>query len=55
MKLWKDDNELFAIARNELFTALVGDSLGKSLVGIQAGEILEIANDKKRKVAGSRT
>jgi len=27
MKLWKDDEELFAIARNELFTALVGDSL----------------------------
>lgn len=29
MKLWKDDNELFAIARNELFTALVGDSLDR--------------------------
>ncbi len=29
MKQWKDDNELFSIARKELFTALVGDSLDK--------------------------
>lgn len=29
MKDWKDDNELFSIARKELFTALVGDSLDK--------------------------
>lgn len=29
MKLWKDNNELYAIARQELFTALVGDSLDK--------------------------
>ena len=29
MKAWKDDNELFSIARKELFTALVGDSLDK--------------------------
>ena len=29
MKLWKDDEELFAIAKKELFTALVGDSLDK--------------------------
>ena len=29
MKLWKDDSELFSIARKELFTALVGDSLDK--------------------------
>ena len=29
MKLWKDDNELFDIARKELFTALVGDVLDK--------------------------
>ena len=29
MKHWKDDEELFAIAKRELFTALVGDSLDK--------------------------
>ena len=29
MKHWKDDDELFSIARKELFTALVGDSLDK--------------------------
>lgn len=29
MKLWKDDAELFDIARKELFTALVGDTLDK--------------------------
>ncbi|MBN2660510.1 MAG: RraA family protein, partial [Tannerellaceae bacterium] len=29
MKLWKDDVELFDIARKELFTALVGDTLDK--------------------------
>ena len=29
MKLWKDDTELFDIARRELFTALVGDVLDK--------------------------
>ncbi len=29
MKLWKDDNDLYAIAKRELFTALVGDSLDK--------------------------
>lgn len=29
MKPWKDDNELFAIAKKELFTALVGDVLNK--------------------------
>lgn len=29
MRLWKEDKELFAIARNELFTALVGDVLDK--------------------------
>ncbi|MBR1401103.1 MAG: RraA family protein [Prevotella sp.] len=29
MKLWKNDQELFNIARNELFTALVGDVLDK--------------------------
>lgn len=28
-KLWKDDKELFSIAKNELFTALVGDVLDK--------------------------
>ena len=27
--LWKDDEELFKIARTELFTALVGDVLDK--------------------------
>jgi regulator of RNase E activity RraA len=29
MNLWKDDSELFDIARKELFTALVGDVLDK--------------------------
>jgi regulator of RNase E activity RraA len=29
MKLWKDDIELFEIARKELFTALIGDVLDK--------------------------
>ena len=29
MKHWKDDEGLFSIARKELFTALVGDSLDK--------------------------
>ncbi|TLX78121.1 RraA family protein [Labilibacter sediminis] len=29
MKLWKDDEELFDIAKKELFTALVGDVLDK--------------------------
>jgi regulator of RNase E activity RraA len=29
MVLWKDDKELFALARKELFTALVGDVLDK--------------------------
>ncbi|WP_207429370.1 RraA family protein [Pedobacter sp. SYSU D00535] len=29
MELWKDDTELFDIARKELFTALVGDILDK--------------------------
>ncbi|WP_187264414.1 RraA family protein [Pontibacter beigongshangensis] len=29
MSLWKNDEELFAIARKELFTALVGDILDK--------------------------
>ena len=29
MKAWKDDDELFSIARKELFTALVGDSLDR--------------------------
>ena len=29
MKLWKDDAELFSIARKELFPALVGDILDK--------------------------
>ena len=29
MKLWKNDKELFDIARKELFTALVGDVLDK--------------------------
>lgn len=29
MKLWKDDEQLFSIARKELFTALVGDVLDK--------------------------
>ncbi len=29
MELWKDDTELFSIARKELFTALVGDILDK--------------------------
>lgn len=29
MEIWKDDEELFAIARKELFTALVGDSLDR--------------------------
>lgn len=29
MKLWNDDSELFKIAKNELFTALVGDVLDK--------------------------
>ena len=29
MALWKNDEELFAIARKELFTALVGDVLDK--------------------------
>jgi regulator of RNase E activity RraA len=29
MMLWKDDKELFLLARNELFTALVGDALDK--------------------------
>lgn len=29
MKLWKDDTELFSIAKKELFTALVGDVLDK--------------------------
>lgn len=29
MALWKDDNELFKIAKQELFTALVGDILDK--------------------------
>ncbi len=29
MKLWKDDKQLFDIARKELFTALVGDVLDK--------------------------
>lgn len=29
MKLWNDDNELFKIAKKELFTALVGDILDK--------------------------
>lgn len=29
MKLWKDDEQLFSIARKELFTALVGDILDK--------------------------
>ena len=28
-KLWRDDNELFAIARRELFTAVVGDIMDK--------------------------
>jgi regulator of RNase E activity RraA len=28
-KLWKNDNELFALAKTELFTALVGDILDK--------------------------
>lgn len=28
-KLWRDDNELFRIAKNELFTALAGDVLDK--------------------------
>ena len=29
MKLWRDDEELFEIAKKELFTALVGDILDK--------------------------
>jgi len=29
MSIWKDDEELFEIARKELFTALVGDTLDK--------------------------
>ncbi len=29
MALWKNDKELFTLARNELFTALVGDTLDK--------------------------
>lgn len=29
MKRWKNDQELFTIAREELFTALVGDVLDK--------------------------
>lgn len=29
MKLWNDDGDLFQIAKNELFTALVGDVLDK--------------------------
>ena len=29
MKLWKNDNELFALARRELFTCVVGDVLDK--------------------------
>ena len=29
MKLWKDDAELFSIAKKELFPALVGDILDK--------------------------
>lgn len=29
MKIWKNDNELFEIAKEELFTALVGDVLDK--------------------------
>ena len=29
MKLWNDDNELFALARRELFTCVVGDVLDK--------------------------
>jgi regulator of RNase E activity RraA len=29
MKLWKDDKQLFEIAKSELFTALVGDTLDK--------------------------
>ena len=29
IKLWKDDQELFRIARQELFTALIGDVLDK--------------------------
>ena len=29
MSLWKNDKELFSLARNELFTALVGDTLDK--------------------------
>lgn len=29
MKLWKDDHQLFQIAKEELFTALVGDTLDK--------------------------
>ncbi len=32
MKHWKDDSELFSIARKELFTALVGDSLEQLVV-----------------------
>ena len=32
-KLWKDDNELFAIARKELYTAVVGDIMDK--LGLQ--------------------
>jgi regulator of RNase E activity RraA len=28
-KLWSDDNELFALARRELFAAVVGDSMDK--------------------------
>jgi regulator of RNase E activity RraA len=32
-KLWKTDSELFAIARKELFTAVVGDSMDK--MGLQ--------------------
>ncbi|MEO6812391.1 MAG: RraA family protein [Ginsengibacter sp.] len=29
MKIWKNDNELFVLAKQELFTALVGDVLDK--------------------------
>jgi hypothetical protein len=31
--LWKDDSELFALARTELFVAVVGDVLDK--MGLQ--------------------
>jgi|GEM_PF-5511888 len=29
MAIWNDDNELFCIAKKELFVALVGDALDK--------------------------